>query len=165
MGIFTRKASGLLAAVAAASLAMLLCSCSVINEKLEEYGLDDLGDKLETVWNEVGIDTIRDMTDEAWREFGFGKSLDWPESGPGSKLPVLRSGRMDGSYSNGSSGFIVMAEITQEARSAYEDELVSLGFPAARTAARCPSAECSFCLYTTKAPKHSLFITARRRKS
>lgn len=128
MGIFPRKASGLLAAVAAASLAMLLCSCSVINEKLEEYGLDDLGDKLETVWNEVGIDTIRDMTDEAWREFGFGKSLDWPESGPGSKLPVLRSGRMDGSYSNGSSGFIVMAEITQEARSAYEDELVSLGF-------------------------------------
>ena len=107
---------------------MLLCSCSVINEKLEEYGLDDLGDKLETVWNEVGIDTIRDMTDEAWREFGFGKSLDWPESGPGSKLPVLRSGRMDGSYSNGSSGFIVMAEITKEARSAYEDELVSLGF-------------------------------------
>ena len=127
MGIFPRKASGLLAAVAAASLAMLFCSCSVINEKLEEYGLDDLGDTLETVWNEVGIDTIRDMTDEAWREFGFGKSLDWPEADRAASSRCCAAAEWTAAIER-SSGFIVMAEITKEARSAYEDELVSLGF-------------------------------------
>lgn len=107
-----------------------LVSCSIVDSLLEEAGIDDLKEKLDTAWSEVGEEGVNNLIDDTWRDYGFGKSLQWPESGNGKHIPKLRTGDTVYSYANesGSSGCICMKNISDEDYDTYKLSLYDLGY-------------------------------------